>query len=72
MARAKRSEAGAFPVPCPLVGWGGAQEPLPFGLLCPHQGAGTNRLAAQRHAGAVQPRSVRWSVAALTGPRALR
>jgi hypothetical protein len=69
MARAERSGAGAFLVR-PLGGGGRGKGTASTGVLLPLPGGQERGLAAQRPAGAVQPRSVLLSVAALTGPRA--
>jgi hypothetical protein len=61
--------ARAEPVPG-LVPPGGRMGEARCTTLPSPWGARKRCQAAQRPAGAVQPRSVRWSVAVLTGPRA--
>jgi hypothetical protein len=67
MARAERSGAGAFLLEPPGGQRGEAKRSGCLSALPRRRGA-EHRLAAQRKAGAVQPRSVLLSVAALTGP----
>jgi hypothetical protein len=67
MARAERSGAGAF-LGSPLGGDEVRQGAAAVRARCRADGGLDYRLAAQRKAGAVQPRSVLVSVAALTGP----
>jgi hypothetical protein len=67
VARAERSGAGAFRVR-PLGGDEVRQGAAAVRARCRADGGPECRLAAQREVGAVQPRSVRLSEAALTGP----
>ena len=67
VARAEHSGAGAFRVR-PLGGSEVRQGAAAVRARCRADGGPERGLAAQREAGAVQPRSVRLSVAGLTGP----